>query len=116
AAIATHLAHQVQAIPDLQPAVGVHQVGHRGQLGQGRKRHPWRLVAAREALMRTLMVVMLRKRSRDLAYLRDAAWPVHGQAFLLVGAMVALDEPVLLGVLRVAQQHADAQTLTEAYQ
>src|SRR5205809_4381145 len=66
--------------------------------------------------MRTLMVVMLRKRSRDLAYLLDAAWPVHGQAFLLVGAMVALDEPVLLGVLRVAQQHADAQTLTEAYQ
>jgi hypothetical protein len=29
--------------------------------------------------------------------------------------MVALDEPVLLRVMRIAQQHADAQALTEAH-
>ncbi len=44
--------------------------------------------------MRTTPVVVLRKGRSDLAHLLDAARTVHGQAFVLIRPMVALDEPI----------------------
>ena len=42
--------------------------------------------------------------------------PVQGQALCLIGAVVAFDKGILLGVLRVADLNLDTQTGPKAHQ
>jgi hypothetical protein len=49
--------------------------------------------------MRALIVVVLAELLGDLAHLLQGRRTLHRQAFCLIAAMIALDEPVLLGMV-----------------
>jgi hypothetical protein len=93
-AIAADRAHQVQAVADFQPAIGVDQIRYWRQFGQGGKRSTRRKVATTEPLVGTLIVVMLPELLGDLAHLVESPWTMHGQTFGLIAAVIALDEAV----------------------
>lgn len=115
-ALAADGAHHRQAVADLQPAIRVDQVRHRRQFGQGRKSGARRTVATPESLVGTLVVVVLAELRGDLAHLVEGPRTFHGQTFLLVRPMVALDKAVLLGMVRIADPDRHAQAVTEAHQ
>jgi hypothetical protein len=38
------------------------------------------------------------------------------QTFLIEGAMISLDKPILLGVVWIADEHGDSQAVTKAHE
>ncbi len=57
---------------------------------------------------------MLNKLLGDRPHLFQGARTLHGQALLLIAAMRARDFAILLGMVRVAQVHREAEAVTEA--
>ena len=66
--------------------------------------------------MGTLKVVMGDKVRCDLPGLLQVSRPVDGQALLLIGAVVAFDKGILLGVVRSTDLDLNAQTGSKAHQ
>ena len=97
AAIAPHRPHQMQAITDLQPAIGIDHVGDRWQLRQEGKGRTWRTIATTAPLMWTLKVVVLLKLRGHGLDLLQARRALHAQTFFLLAAMIALDKSFCCG-------------------
>ncbi len=66
--------------------------------------------------MRSLQVVVPHEGLGHGRGLLQVSWPIEGQALFLVGAVVALDEAILLGLLGVTDDDLDAQTGPKAHQ
>jgi hypothetical protein len=66
--------------------------------------------------MRSLPVIVGSKSFRHLANLLQGFGAMKFQAFLIEGAMVSLDKPILLRVMWVTDEHGDSQAMTKAHQ
>jgi hypothetical protein len=66
--------------------------------------------------MRPLHVVVPHEGSGHGCGVFQICRPIQSQALCLIGAVVPFDKSVLLGVLRIADLHLDAQAGTKAHQ
>ena len=96
--------------------IGIDQVRHTGQRGQSGKSDPRRLIAAGDALMRSLPVVMGGICFRHLADLIQRLGTRELQAFLIERAMISFDKPILLWVMRITNEYGDSQGVAEAHE
>ena len=75
-----------------------------------------RLIATTDPLMRPLPIIVSRKCFCHLANLIQGLGTMELQTFLIEGAMISLDKPILLGVMWIADEHGDSQAVTKAHE
>ena len=90
ARITLHLAHKVLPVEGINPAIGIDQLGNRRSYWQHRTGNSRWLVVTRHALMRSLEIVVLPKGRRNSLDTLTISGPLDLQAFLVIGAMIAL--------------------------
>ena len=66
--------------------------------------------------MRSLSIVVLDEGSGRIGSLLQVCGPIDGEAFFLIGAIVAFDKGVLLRMMRSTDLDLDAQTGAKAHQ
>lgn len=81
-----------------------------------RKGNPGRPIATTDPLMRPLPVIVASKRLRHLAHLIQGLGTLSLQAFLVEGPVIPFDKAILLGVMRIAEEHRDSERVTIAHQ
>jgi hypothetical protein len=104
----------MDAIKGLEPGIRIDQLWQRWQGRQMRKGGAWWLVAAGERLIGTLHVIVQHEQLGGGLSLRQVAGSIKGEALLLIGAMIAFDKRILLGMVRITDVHVNAQTRSEA--
>jgi hypothetical protein len=65
---------------------------------------------------RPLPIIVSRKCFCRLANLVQGLGTRELQTFLIEGAMLSLDKPILLWVLWIAEEHGDSQAVTKAHE
>src|SRR5260221_6707692 len=66
--------------------------------------------------MRPLPIIVSRKCFCRLANLIQGLGTRELQTFLIEGAMISLDKPILLWVMWIADEHGDSQAVTKAHE
>src|SRR5713226_1018559 len=110
-----HFALKMLALPQGEPGIRINLSRNRGEFGQVRKGLQRRAITTGQGLIGTFVIVMTLKACSGLACLLQRAGTVNGQAFLLIGPVIALDKSILLRVLGITDINLYLQTLTAAY-
>src|SRR5712691_11227521 len=92
------------------------QVRHTGQRGQVGKGDSGGLIDTTDPLMRSLPIIVSGKGFCHLANLIQGLGTMEPQTLLSERAMVPLHKPILLGVMRLADEHRDSEGLTKTDQ